>query len=43
MGTATFNDPSAPVRVGRELAGLLADKGFERLTDAVGVAHGRTA
>ena len=43
VGTATFNDPSAPVRVGRELAALLEDKGFERLTDAVGVAHGRTA
>ena len=43
VGTATFNDPSAPVRVGRELAGLLGDKGFERLADAVGVAHGRTA
>jgi dihydroorotate dehydrogenase (NAD+) catalytic subunit len=43
VGTATFNDPSAPVRVGRELAGLLQDKGFERLADAVGVAHGRTA
>jgi dihydroorotate dehydrogenase (NAD+) catalytic subunit len=43
VGTATFNDPSAPVRVGRELAGLLADRGFDRLTDAVGVAHGRVA
>ena len=43
VGTATFNDPSAPVRVGRELAELLQDKGFERLTDAVGVAHGRLA
>jgi dihydroorotate dehydrogenase (NAD+) catalytic subunit len=43
VGTATFNDPGAPVRVGRELSGLLQDKGFDRLTDAVGVAHGRLA
>jgi dihydroorotate dehydrogenase (NAD+) catalytic subunit len=43
VGTATFNDPSAPVRVGHELSALLQDKGFERLTDAVGVAHGRLA
>jgi dihydroorotate dehydrogenase (NAD+) catalytic subunit len=41
VGTATFNDPSAPVRVGRELRELLHQKGFERLTDAVGVAHER--
>ena len=43
VGTATFNDPSAPVRVGRELQELLQDKGFERFTDVVGVAHGRVA
>jgi dihydroorotate dehydrogenase (NAD+) catalytic subunit len=43
VGTATVNDPSAPVRFGRELSVLLQDKGFERLTDAVGVAHGRLA
>jgi dihydroorotate dehydrogenase (NAD+) catalytic subunit len=41
VGTATFNDPSAPVRVNRELAALLRDRGFARLEDAVGVAHGR--
>jgi dihydroorotate dehydrogenase (NAD+) catalytic subunit len=39
VGTATFNDPSAPVRVRDELAALLTDKGFDRFTDAVGVAH----
>jgi dihydroorotate dehydrogenase (NAD+) catalytic subunit len=39
VGTATFNDPSAPVRVRDELAALLADKGFDRFTEAVGVAH----
>lgn len=43
VGTATFNDPSAPVRVGRELRDLLQEKGFERFTDAVGVAHERVA
>lgn len=43
VGTATFNDPSAPVRVGRELKDLLQDKGFDRLVDAVGVAHERMA
>ena len=31
VGTATFNDPSAPVRVNRELAALLRDRGFARL------------
>jgi len=41
VGTATFNDPTAPVRVGRELAAALQDKGFERFTDAVGIAHTR--
>jgi dihydroorotate dehydrogenase (NAD+) catalytic subunit len=41
VGTATFNDPSAPVRVGRELRDLLQDKGFERLADVVGIAHDR--
>ena len=43
VGTATFNDPSAPVRVGRELAGLVQDKGFTRLADVVGIAHERLA
>lgn len=39
VGTATFNDPSAPVRVRDELAALLDEKGFARFTDAIGVAH----
>lgn len=39
VGTATFNDPSAPLRVRDELAALLEEKGFARFTDAVGVAH----
>jgi dihydroorotate dehydrogenase (NAD+) catalytic subunit len=41
VGTATFNDPSAPVRVHRELAALLRDRGFARFEDAVGIAHTR--
>jgi dihydroorotate dehydrogenase (NAD+) catalytic subunit len=41
VGTATFNDPSAPARVNRELAAALQDKGFARFSDAVGIAHTR--
>ena len=39
VGTATFNDPSAPARVGHELAVALAERGFERFEDAIGYAH----
>lgn len=39
VGTATFNDPTAAVRVNRELAAALQDKGFAQLSDAVGIAH----
>ena len=39
VGTATFNDPSAPARVLAELTQELSSRGFERLTDAVGHAH----
>ncbi|MEP6697830.1 MAG: dihydroorotate dehydrogenase [Pseudonocardiales bacterium] len=39
VGTAVFGDPGAPVRVLRELQRALADRGFGRLTDAVGYAH----
>ncbi len=39
VGTATFNDPSAPLRVNHELAAALQDRGFARFIDAVGVAH----
>jgi len=39
VGTATFNDPSAPIRVARELAIALAERGFESLEAAVGFAH----
>jgi dihydroorotate dehydrogenase (NAD+) catalytic subunit len=41
VGTATFNDPSAPIRVNGELAAALQDKGFARFSDAVGIAHTR--
>jgi len=41
VGTATFNDPTAPARVNRELAAALQDKGFARFDDAVGIAHTR--
>ena len=39
VGTAIFSDPSAPVRILRELTRLLADRGFTALADAVGHAH----
>ena len=41
VGTATFNDPTTPIRVNRELAAALQDRGFERFSDAVGIAHSR--
>ena len=39
VGTTVFGDPSAPVRVLRELAAALAERGFDRFSDAVGLAH----
>jgi len=39
VGTVTFHDPSAPIRVQRELARALADRGFTSLEQAVGYAH----
>jgi dihydroorotate dehydrogenase (NAD+) catalytic subunit len=39
VGTAVFGDPNAPVRVLAELRQALADRGIERLEDAVGRAH----
>jgi dihydroorotate dehydrogenase (NAD+) catalytic subunit len=39
IGTAVFNDPSAPARVHAELTEALAQRGFARLADAVGYAH----
>jgi dihydroorotate dehydrogenase (NAD+) catalytic subunit len=39
VGTETFHDPDAPIRVLNELTKALADRGFERFSDAVGLAH----
>jgi dihydroorotate dehydrogenase (NAD+) catalytic subunit len=39
IGTAIFNDPSAPVRVIGELRAELARRGFGKVSDAVGFAH----
>jgi dihydroorotate dehydrogenase (NAD+) catalytic subunit len=39
VGTSVFGDPSAPVRVLRELEQALADRGIDRLADVVGLAH----
>ncbi|SEM45765.1 dihydroorotate dehydrogenase [Streptacidiphilus jiangxiensis] len=39
VGTAIFNDPTAPLRVLDELREALAVRGFAKLTDAVGLAH----
>lgn len=39
VGTATFHDPSAPIRIKRELAELLLARGFTNFSDAVGFAH----
>lgn len=39
VGTAIFNDPSACVRIVRELDEELASRGIERLMDVVGLAH----
>lgn len=39
VGTAVFNDPSAPVRILRELSAELISRGFRSVTEAVGFAH----
>lgn len=39
VGTATFHDPGATVRVLAELTAALSARGFTRFTDAVGYAH----
>jgi dihydroorotate dehydrogenase (NAD+) catalytic subunit len=39
VGTTVFGDPTAPMRVLHELAHALAQRGFERFEDAIGVAH----
>lgn len=39
VGTAIFNDPSAPLRIQRELAQILAARGFSSFAEAVSYAH----
>ncbi len=39
VGTTVFGDPTAPVRVLEELSLALAQRGFARFEDAVGLAH----
>jgi dihydroorotate dehydrogenase (NAD+) catalytic subunit len=39
VGTAIFHDPSACMRIVRELEEELAQRGIERLSEAVGLAH----
>ena len=38
VGTATFNDPMAPVRVRDELADELAQRGYASVSQAIGAA-----
>ena len=42
VGTAIFNDPTAPCRVLEELRAELAGRGFAKVSDAVGFAHRST-
>jgi dihydroorotate dehydrogenase (NAD+) catalytic subunit len=39
VGTAIFHDPSAPVRIIRELRAELAVRGIAKLSEAIGLAH----
>jgi dihydroorotate dehydrogenase (NAD+) catalytic subunit len=39
VGTATFHDPSAPLRIKNELESLLLGRGFTKFSEAVGYAH----
>jgi dihydroorotate dehydrogenase (NAD+) catalytic subunit len=39
VGTASFGNPEAPIKVQRELAELLAARGFNSLREAIGFAH----
>ena len=41
IGTASFGNPTAAIKVKTELAALLQERGFTSLRDAVGVAHER--
>jgi dihydroorotate dehydrogenase (NAD+) catalytic subunit len=39
VGTATFGDPLAAIKIKSELADLLTARGFSNFDDAVGFAH----
>jgi dihydroorotate dehydrogenase (NAD+) catalytic subunit len=39
IGTATFGNPTAVIKVRDELSAILQERGFESLTDAIGFAH----
>ena len=39
VGTATFGNPTAVIKVKEELKSLLVERGFEKFSDAVGFAH----
>ncbi len=39
VGTAIFNDPSAPIRVLRELRAELAARGIAKVSEVIGLAH----
>ena len=43
IGTVVFGDPSAPWRIAGELAVELANRGYEKLTEAIGAAHGKSS
>lgn len=42
VGTATFRDPLATIRIAKELGDLVAQHRFGSIQDAVGVAHSRS-
>lgn len=39
VGTATFGDPSAPIRVQNELTAEIENRGFNSISEVVGIAH----
>ena len=39
VGTATFGDPTAVIKIKNQLAELLTQKGFNDFRDAIGFAH----
>jgi dihydroorotate dehydrogenase (NAD+) catalytic subunit len=39
VGTATFGDPSAPMRIQNELISEIDNRGFSSISEVVGIAH----